>query len=841
QGGQSDPSIHKKKRVGVVLFGGGAQTVMDLNHYTSNDNQGTYLSLADSVAKPSSTAYFPRIKANVTGGKTSGYMFADSTYLQGALYQGMNILANASFDGGSAGNTTGRVPVLVVLSDGGTNVVTASSVDGTRNAYTFDSTKAYNASNQTFTAFPVLTGVSWHNPYNGIVPVEGGSGNRRIWPLEGNPVYGSLNNENQLTPNLRSAIMMSNLLMAGSMQKRIEEHYRKGVADESKISMYGYSILLNSKALGNNEKEMMYATLDPVNYLKSNSQGPSGTAAGEGTLRDYACAKTAYSWLNEYVSGNTTVSKTATSNWGPTNGSKTKTATFNFDHLTGADEKYDINSIADVYYIDKSITTESGDLGVIFDQIIDEVTTNIFIPVGGGNDLGESNSVTYMDPMGKYMDVKDVKSLTLFGENYALAKTAMYSYAWNKLYLENSNDFDADKDVLPSGWYKGDPVEGDNSGVQKATGALPEGCATAKEAWNNGWVYRVGFKIATQFVPSLNEVSSPADINEEQKNTEYTFYRINASDQERKKLRMNPAFGTEENIPPRIQYNDNGEHLQTPGVYTLADLRVWVENTGDYNDSLVDNDVIQTDSNFDRALYVHIPANMLPIRAVTVNEKLTAGDSSFSSNQDSTFPLRLFYTVGIEDALLTDDGSLNITSGVNPTYIQNNKSTPETSTTDARNIDSDVGVIEFFSNWYNQERRYAVYDTASVREGDTTFGDPIVSFAPSVDNRYYVFEKALPLYSRAFIYENNQWNEVTFNSTGRVPTEFGGKLICQDLEVANLTNADTQITSALQAKGIQNVEEGNVVFLKSDRMSDVTRPNDGSADPFSSDDYYFMA
>ncbi len=859
-----DPSIHSNNRVGVVVYGGGTQILMPLSHYkvagaASGTGVANYLTVSNKVNKVNgdghnTNVYFPQIRANFeSGNQTSGYMFGDSTFLQGALYQGMNMLAEASF-GADGNNEENRIPVLIVLSDGGTNVVTASTVTGSRYAYNFDGNYAYNATQQRYTTFASIDNTyTWDNPYHGIIPVYSDDKDASsFWPLQGNPVYGSLSSQLN-DDNIRSAIMMSNLMLAGSMQKRIEEHYNTGVAEQDKISMYGYSILLNSRSLGDNEKEMMYTTLDPANYLKADSQGPSGAITGENNPRAYPSARTAYNWLaNDYIGKTGQVTKTGVSTWYPPTG---RTATFNFGHLNGGNEKYDITALSDLNYIDHSYKAESANLKGIFDEILEQITTNIFSPVAGENDLGVENSVTYMDPVGKYMDVKDVKKLVLFGNTYDITETAVYSYEWNDAYMVAQGGGSGEK--FKMGWYLGEP----GSATFGGSGSVPTGYSTAEaeKAWDAGWVYRLDAETAAQFVPTLKDIETVGDAGAKQRATEYTFYRIAEDDIVRKELHMNPAYLAEGQTEAQAlvgkTYQPDGSHQGTPGVYALADLRIWVEDTGDYSDPSTGG--TETDNNFDEALWINIPVNMLPLRKITINED-AEGNFTYETNLGSlaSFPLRVFYTVGVSDEAL-ENGRVNIAGAISPEYINQNKITTAAAES-ARNIPQ--GNLEFFSNWYSPLNRYSDYVTTNT---DYTYGDPVTSFSPSADNRYYAFEKALPLYSSAYVWvptvsgggpnatytqTEGNWRRVTINEEGTdeetanfTPADFGGKLIAQDLEPTGEQTTPQQrqdgIWKALGDEGISRVHEGDMILLKNHLLTDVTK---AEPDPFSSSAYYFL-
>ena len=364
-------------------------------------------------------------------------------------------------------------------------------------------------------------------------------------------------------------------------------------------------------------------------------------------------------------------------------------------------DKLDPAYVTKSFYADVAGGT-GKDIAGVFVEIMDAITAPLFTPVGGMNDLGVSDAVTYMDPVGKYMDVKDVKKLVLFGDTYDITKTAVYDYQWNHQYLENSTGLDSTA-PLPQGWYKGDPASDD---VTKWEGAntTPEG--SARKAWAAGWVYRIGYDLASQYVPTLATINEEGDADDtvtKMRNTEYTFYRIDDVEIVRQALHVNPAYLEQNQTEAQYlkekgnpQYDPEGTHRDTPGVYALSDLRIWVEDSGDYSDDVVESGGVMSDANFDEALWINIPVNMLPVRTVTVNLGKTGNSDAewtYTTNLEkesagykASFPLRVFYTVGMSEDVL-ENGRINMAGGIKAEYILQNKITDEDGHT-ARNIDA---------------------------------------------------------------------------------------------------------------------------------------------------------
>lgn len=275
----------------------------------------------------------------------------------------------------------------------------------------------------------------------------------------------------------------------------------------------------------------------------------------------------------------------------------------NFPHLTGKktkdnpygltdeDVKKNINYIKRAYYAETAI--EGADqIKSAFEEIITEINQPVFTPVGGKNDLDAEDAVTYMDPIGKYMEVKDVDSMVLFGQKYGEVKAAVFDYGFYSAH-NGSGEF-------KEGWYSADGA--DYGGLDPIT-------HSKNGVWDEGWTYYIGPDTARQFVSSIPETGKmEAEQNSKFRNTIYTIYRLDLEKDQRDKLRMNPAYGTDAELQTQIKngtIQDTNPELDSyytnfDGVYKLSDVRVWVEDTGNYNDTLVDSSGIMSGTGMTR-------------------------------------------------------------------------------------------------------------------------------------------------------------------------------------------------------------------------------------------------
>ncbi len=724
-GDSEEITVHDDNRVGVVVYGGGTQEALPLNHYQSSNNNQKYIQVGTTKVDRAGEGggYFPTIttvaRANGFSNKTTQVMIADSTYLQGALYQGMNMLAKSS-------NPTNRTPVLIVLTDGATNIVSATSTSRGNTNY------------------------DWLNPYIGIIPTWHNS-TEQYSDAGTNPLYVTCGNgtDNADTGNDNkvkevqaiSTRNVSNLLLAGYYQKIIEDHYSN--------DMIGFSIGYNVGDVGRYATEQLLGTLNPSAYFDESNRDYTGKRYAKDEIE---ATRTA---LEQYINSDSATMRfprAGTYNWL----SQDYYANFNFEHPE--DTEHDITKLEDVYYIDRYYTAESDNISDIFDQIFEQITGTTFSPVAGENASGVSDSLTYMDPIGEYMELKDKSitladgkkydlGLTLFGEMHGLVKTAIYDFQWNDTYMKNRNKGVGGQLFAP-GWYKGTPEatntpEGNSSVQFEIVKALPDGYTDAAKAWEDGWVYRIPWSTAVDYVPTL-QAEDFEHITDTQKYTVYSIYRFD----------RNITTGETENSDYRNKKRTNPCYEKSAEVnYLLSDIRVWLEDTGNYksgdSSSIIDN-------GFEEALYVNVPANALPLQVAKISLGAEGQVTKYETNVDiknQSTPFRLYYGVGVQTAIMTEDGLDIDVAKLKQEYIDEH----------SQESTSGEKEIYFLSNYYSNTT-YDGYVTSG--RGSYTRGDPNFTFSPSASNRYYAFQKPLILYKYDGVPEEenlNYYEEKTLN------------------------------------------------------------------------------
>ena len=148
------------------------------------------------------------------------------------------------------------------------------------------------------------------------------------------------------------------------------------------------------------------------------------------------------------------------------------------------------------------------------------------------------------------------------------------------------------------------------------------------------------------------------------------------------------------------------------GTHPLSDIKIYV--------------TASTDGRNMQTVHVEIPAALLPLRQTTIMENVDGLVTSFTHN--SAYPLRLVYSVGLQDGVLNSDGSVNL-GVVSPDYIAQH-------TVDGR--------VQFYEGYYSAEEQ-----PGEVGLDNKTIGNAHVSYTPALDNPFYYVDADTPLYTDA--------------------------------------------------------------------------------------------
>ena len=751
-------------RFGIAVYGATAEVLVPLGHYTKVDGTpflsvkylGTYGSsntlglhfevsasvknqnnevkkyYADNAGKTSNEVHDKNGSGNRnytgTGGQTSGSGTKNDPYHVGHITNqqaGLAVAMDQFITGNNEITWTAsdksvypRIPALIHLSDGQATDLSWIQNEADNNA-SEDWKKTVNNWNN----------VNWKYDlaYNSTNQTESGQDN----------YY----NASQLSGlGNASPIIFQTLMTAAYYKSAVDAYYKS-----SRISdMLGFYPTLNCYSIYASDsseydemedtqvKGTINAILNPSNYfndLPDNNEWDSSKLTSKDSGAKFI--DTAYELYKLYLSGevNKTFS-TATTSSGKGSNDITINIKATQSQLTDKSGAYSekgswanditLESIKkNIYYVPSgnffNINFENVDN--VFDNIINSVVQGKFAPIGGANDFGINDSISFVDSIGKYMEVKDKAisidgknydmSLLLFGKLHTIRKAAIYNYNFNSTHRGANHNSNNLSEPFTSGWYDKDGKYLDSGG-----------------SWENGDKYYADVSQVQKYVPTLSETSA---ITDKQKATIYTLYSF--EDEDADKDLQNPCY-------------------DATMTYKLNDIRIWTENTENYVDE--DDANISPELGFDVALYVNIPITALPLQVASVeigNENSIISYSTNLDNKGESTPIRLFYGVGVDSDIMTEDELDIDISKVSQEYLKANKINDK---------------VYFYSNYYSATN-YGGYVTDSQEE--RTRGDAAVSFSPDSSNRYYLFQKPLPLYEFDDKNESGTYREIALNDT----------------------------------------------------------------------------
>lgn len=176
---------------------------------------------------------------------------------------------------------------------------------------------------------------------------------------------------------LTADVALSTLLNAAYMKASIEDNYGKAA------NVYGVGVDVGDYA------DAAVVMNPAVNFSASSSS---------------SVARSAYTLYQRWVSSTSTVTN---GNW--------QYAQVPSGDVTKADVQANIN------YVDTYYDVSSADLESVFDEIYQELSSGAFNPITSTNNGAtgvEETPLIYVDDIGKYMEVKDIQAITLFGNSY---------------------------------------------------------------------------------------------------------------------------------------------------------------------------------------------------------------------------------------------------------------------------------------------------------------------------------------------------------------------------------------------------------------------------------------
>lgn len=354
-------------RVAVVCYSGkpdesvaASKVLLPLNHYSSSP---TYFSINDRTATSSERTVSWNIDG-VSGNHTVQQPHATNTQM--GLYTGMNILTGSDTTVEINGQTVQRVPAVIHLSDGNPTVSS-------------DSQNWWEPSNNSGNG-------------NGVVRISSvGNGLKAM--MTATYMKREIDRHYSADSNSNYAVRVYNIGMG-----------LNGIFDEVKASLNWNTDIDASKS-----QNLAYVSLDPGSHWNDNNNIAQN-------FRD--------NW-NQYKNGNNItipVSEPAASA-GPGDWTSWWENTFpSEDYTVTHPSQNDITEVNDLNYVDQYFSANSADQVMdVFENIVSDITMStpqVPTQIESGAAIDQSGYITYIDEIGDYMEVKNVKNLIFAGTNF---------------------------------------------------------------------------------------------------------------------------------------------------------------------------------------------------------------------------------------------------------------------------------------------------------------------------------------------------------------------------------------------------------------------------------------
>ena len=192
-----------------------------------------------------------------------------------------------------------------------------------------------------------------------------------------------------------AGILLSTLLNAAYNKTRVEKNYG------TDMTVYGVGIDLSSSS-----GDYIYLNPSASNGFNASNSDSDVRKAWQGFT----------TWRN-----------------GSTASVSSGSRTWTFDHNWPASAGVTTAEIADnIYYVDNYQDVSGADLGDAFDKIVDELKQGAFNPITSKKEAAsgvENTPLIYADNIGKYMEVRNIQALQVFGQTFNVTKNADGTYS----------------------------------------------------------------------------------------------------------------------------------------------------------------------------------------------------------------------------------------------------------------------------------------------------------------------------------------------------------------------------------------------------------------------------
>ncbi len=383
-----------QNRVTVVVYGATAYTLMELGHYTKIDNSKTYITVEDftdynenKYKDSGSSAYTLHAQAIKDGvsidrsvrnnygkdismekkAKLNSYI-GYNTNMQAGIYKGFQELYE------KADENVVRFPSALIMSDGGSNYALKRTGDITGNEWydvpIVDTIENYNGTNY----------LTFNKKYRTETSQVNRGGKETILDI---------------------------LLTASYMKVKVQKKYEK-IFNASPYGKQGNLLTFQIHNVGVDTKDIstqwqvprIYSTLEPKNYFKSDL--PDATWEYKQDSID------AYNLFEQWQSSPDGATSTFTD-------SDNNIINFKISKLPASSEVSEKEVIENIIYNDSFEDISASDINSWFEDMV--VNISSFNPIEN-----IKNSLSYVDPIGEYLELKSFKKAILFGNEYNIIK-----------------------------------------------------------------------------------------------------------------------------------------------------------------------------------------------------------------------------------------------------------------------------------------------------------------------------------------------------------------------------------------------------------------------------------
>lgn len=385
-------------RVGIVVYSSKATTLLPLvnlvpevgaaqTQWLDSSNVGTggtsgkvfFSGNVRSALSSNKWSETTPVSYNVTVGQQSSGI-GMQTNLQSGISLGMSLLANTqctTWTSQESKQEYTRIPAVIIMTDGECNLLSQSNDSDPGNAWWNT-----NADSQ----FNLYT----DEEIDGIAP-----------------------------------IVTSTLMTAAYNMTCIYDNYYGDISVDSSNHVYAYGVSVDTNKVPTAQQKI-FSILNPNVFFNNDSALHTQKLAGVTYLNDKISV--AYDNLSAVINSNVDSFSPGSIIY-----NKTAQVTDMIDvsmnladiqnRYSATPKTYTKKQIFDhVNYIDSFYDVGKDEQAEVFDSIVKQVINlNTFKPVGGKNDVNLNNILTYVDPIGKYMQIKDIKLLSLFGKNYPIS------------------------------------------------------------------------------------------------------------------------------------------------------------------------------------------------------------------------------------------------------------------------------------------------------------------------------------------------------------------------------------------------------------------------------------